>query len=292
MPESVECQICQSTKTGLIQDTHVSLNSAGFDLVKCAQCGLVYLNPQPVNEEIRELYSDDYFIQWYSSEEKRQFSKNYFHDLFTQNQLLNNGRGKLLDIGCGMGFFLEVAREWNWDVKGVEISPYASEHCREKMGLDVHTGTLESAEYQSGEFNVITAFDVLEHLTDLPGFLSSVRRILKKDGRFILIVPNYDSPVFQLDRIICGLKKAPMPNIPEHLTYFTSDTLTKLFQRNGLHAEMVTTTGANDEGEYMRVRGGVMAAVRTLLNNISYKYGNCTNRRESILAVAHKNSEN
>jgi len=288
MPESVTCQICGSTETRLIQDTHVSLNSTAIELVKCVQCGLVYLNPQPVDEEIRQLYSDDYFIQWYSSEEKREFSKKFFHTLFAHNQLMTNGRGRLLDVGCGMGFFLEVAREWSWDVKGVEISPYASEHCREKMGLDVHTGTLESAEYESGEFDVITAFDVLEHLTDLPGFLSSVRRILKKDGRFLVIVPNYDSPVFQLDRIICGLKKAPMPNIPEHLTYFRSDTLEKLFQTNELRVEMLTTTGANDEGAYLRVGGGVMAAVRSLLNNISYKYGNVANRKESILAVARK----
>jgi len=291
MPESITCQNCSSEETTLIQDTYVSLHSKGIDLVRCAQCGLVYLNPQPVNEEIRELYSDDYFIQWYSSEEKRQFSKNFFLDLFGKNHLLNNGGGSLLDVGCGMGFFLEVARGWNWDVKGVEISPYASAHCREKVGLDVHTGTLDSAGYQNGYFDVITAFDVLEHLTDLPGFLSSIKRVLKKDGTFIVIVPNYHSPVFQLDRIICGLKKAPMPNIPEHLTYFTAETLKGLFENNGLRVESATTTGANDEGAYMRVSGGIMAVIRSLLNNISYQYGNLSNRRESILAVAGKGSE-
>lgn len=288
MPELIRCQICSNPKTELIQHTHVSLNSSGIDLVRCEQCGLVYLNPQPADEEISKLYSDDYFIQWYSSEDKREFSRKYFFDLFAGDPFMTDSHGNLLDVGCGMGFFLEVAREWNWNVKGVELSPYASAHCRENRNLDVHTGTLDSADYQSGYFDVITAFDVLEHLKDLHGFLSSVGRILKEDGVFIVIVPNYDGPVFQLDRIICGFKKAPMPNVPEHLTYFTAGTLTDLFQRNGLHIDTIKTIGANDDGEYMHVRGGVMALIRSFLNNICFQYGKLRNRRESLLAVARK----
>lgn len=288
MPELIKCQICSNPETELIQHTYVSLNSSEIDLVRCKQCGLVYLNPQPVDEEIRELYSDDYFIQWYSSEDKGEFSRKYFFNLFAGNPIMTNSRGNLLDVGCGMGFFLEVARTWNWDVKGVELSPFASAHCREKKNLDVHTGTLDSAGYPDSHFDVITAFDVLEHLKDLHGFLSSVARILKEDGMFIVLVPNYDSPVFQLDRVLCGLKKAPMPNVPEHLTYFTAGTLTALFQKNGLHIDTITTTGANDDGEYMRVRGGVMALVRSFLNSVCFQYGKLSNRRESLLAVARK----
>lgn len=288
MPTSVQCQICSGSETRRIQNTFVRFSSAEIDLVKCARCGLVYLNPQPDENQIGRLYSDEYFIKWYSSEKKREFSKKFFLRLFRGNGLMTKGGGNLLEIGCGMGFFLEVAREWKWNVKGVEISPYASSHCRKMLGFDVHNGTLETAGYQSGYFDIITAFDVLEHLTDLPGFMSFVKKILKKDGRFVVIVPNYDSPVFQLDRIICGLKKAPLPNVPEHLTYFTRGTLKRLFEGSGLVVENIFTVPANDEGEYLWIRGGAMAVLRSVLNNVCYQFGKLSSSREAILAIARK----
>lgn len=286
MVEIVQCQVCSNTETNLIQNTHVGLGSAEINLVKCKQCGLVYLNPQPTKNEIEQLYSDEYFLQWYSTEEKRNFSKQFFRDLFIKNKLILNAGCKVLDIGCGMGFFLEVAREWLCEVKGVEISEYASKYCQEKLNLDVHYGTLKTANYPSEYFDVITAFDVLEHLEKLPDFLSIVKNIMKKDGIFIVLVPNYNSTVFQMDRIICGLKKAPMPNVPEHLTYFTIDSLERLLRKHGFQIKKILSAGANDDYEFLRIQGSLPAIVKSVLCNLSYLLGKLSNRRETILAVA------
>lgn len=288
MPRKIQCQLCSGTDSTVIQSTSVFSNSVELNLVKCLQCGLVYLNPQPQIDEIVQLYSKKYFIRWYSTPEKREFSKNFFRDLFNQNSLLTNRGHKLLDLGCGMGYLLEVAREWGYDAKGVEISAYAATYCREQLSFDVHCGPLETASYHSDYFDIITAFDFLEHITELSLFLPRLARVLKPEGLFIVLVPNYDSLVFQLDRNICRLKKAPLPNVPEHLTYFSLSTLKQLLQRYGFKVERIFTTAANDEGKYLSMRGSPGAVLRAILNTFCYLLGRMSNRREAILAVARK----
>ncbi|MFX0133857.1 MAG: class I SAM-dependent methyltransferase [Candidatus Hodarchaeota archaeon] len=288
MVKTVQCEICSNTETTLIQNTHISLGSAEIDLVRCNQCGLVYLNPQPTEDEIKQLYSDDYFIQWYSTEKKREFSKQFFRNLLIKNKLLLNAGCNILDIGCGMGFFLEVVKDLGYDVKGVDISPYAARYCRDKFNFDIHCGTLETANYQSNYFDIITGLDFLEHINGYSRFFIELKRVLKPDGMFIVIVPNYDSLVFQLDRIICKLKKSPLPNVPEHITYFTFSTLRNLFQINGFKVDKVISTKANDEGEYLHMKGSPTAVLRSLLNKFCYLLGNVSNRKEAILAVGKK----
>jgi len=288
MPEVTQCQVCSSTEPIFIQSSYVYLNSAELNLVKCAKCGLVYLNPQPAGVEIENLYSKEYFIKWYGTEKKRGFSKNFFRRLMKLSGLNPKPGQKLLDVGCGMGFFLEVAREWGWEGKGVEIAPYAVNYCGERLNFNVHCGSLETASYPNDDFNIVTAFDFLEHISGLSSFLSEVKRILKKEGQFIVLVPNYDSLVFQLDRNICRLKKLPLTNVPEHLTYFTLSSLKQLLEENGFKLKKLLTTDANDEGEYLLLRGAPKAVLRALLNNVCYLVGKMSNRQEAILAIAKK----
>ena len=288
MPEIAECHICSGTESIFIQSSYVYLNSVELNLVKCAQCGLIYLNPQPAGDEIEKLYSKEYFLKWYSSEEKREFSKNFFRKLLSQNGLTTNTGHSVLDIGCGMGYFLEVAREWGWDAKGVEISPYAARYCREKLNFDVHCGTLETANYHNDYFDIITAFDFLEHISELSRFFPALKRVLKPDGMFIVVVPNYDGLVFQLERTICKLKKAPLSNVPEHITYFSLSTFKKLLENYGFIAAKILTTNANDDYQYLSIRGNPKAALRAFITKICYILGKLSNRREAILAVAKK----
>jgi len=289
MPESTRCPICQDTKSSFIQSSHVYLNSVELNLVRCVQCGLVYLNPQPESDEIEGLYSEEYFMQWYSTEEKREFSKEFFRKLLTENDLIKkNTHLNLLDIGCGMGFFLEVAREFGFDAQGVDISPYAAKHCQEKLDFEIRCETLELADYQDDYFDIVTAFDFLEHIRELSGFLTMVKKVLKNEGMFIVLVPNYDSLVFQLDRVICKLKKSPLPNIPEHLTYFTISTLKEILHKKGFKVEKILTIQANDERQFFSFNGSPKAILRSMVDNVFRLLGKISNRREALLAVGKK----
>lgn len=288
MNTSTQCKICSGNNSKVIQPTYVTFNSKKINFVKCQDCGLIYLHPQLTAEEIKQLYSDDYFIKWYNSEEKRAFSKNYFNQLLTRKNIQIPKGSQLLDIGCGMGFFLEVAQQRNCIAKGVEISQYASAHCKEKLHFDVHHGTLETADFDNEIFDTITAFDVLEHLLEPSNLLDRVNKICKKNGTLMVIVPNYDSLIYQFEIAICKLKKEALPNIPEHLTYFTRDTLKKLLEKHGFKIQKLVSVDANDEGERFRLHGNMMALFRGKLTKVCFYLGKMTNRRDAILAVAKK----
>lgn len=288
MPLIVSCPLCTHTKTSVIQRTGVYLDGVEFDLVRCCNCTAVYLNPQPTEVEIEKIYSEDYFLQWYSSEQKREFSKQFFRKLLKQNGIQINNGDHLLDIGCGMGFFLEVARELSSTAKGVEISRYACSHCRQKLGLDVYCGDLKAAPFPAESFDVITAFDVLEHLTGPKSFLERVRRILKVKGQFIVLVPNYGSLVFKLNLRICALKNQPFPNVPEHLTYFTRQSLRRLLESRGFIIRKIVSTGANAEKGLFSFGWSPMGISRAIAEHLCNLTGRIINRQEMILAVAEK----
>jgi len=255
-------------------------------LVKCRQCGLIYLSPRPDSEEARALYSQSYFLKWYSDPQKRQSEKRYFRRLLRRREIRSNRTCNALDVGCGLGAFMEAARESEWKVIGVEPSDYAARYCREQLGFPVHQGTIKEVNLPEKYFDVVAAFDVLEHVEGLSEFLSSLRRTLKSQGRFVVLVPNYEGLVFQLGRILHKLKKSPLPNTPEHLTYFTMKSLRRLLQVNGFCIKSIVSTDANDQGGYLRCGGGVMAFSRTVVNYACFWIGKITNRREAILAVA------
>ncbi|MFP4083162.1 MAG: class I SAM-dependent methyltransferase [Candidatus Aminicenantes bacterium] len=288
MPENTPCQICSNSELITIQSSYVFMNSIELNLTRCPECGLVFLNPQPTSTEAENLYSKEYFIRWYGTEKKREFSKNFFRNLLRGNKIKAKASERLLDVGCGMGFFLEVAREWGWHAQGVEISKYAARYCKEHLHFNVYSGTLETANYPKDYFDIITAFDFLEHISNISRFLSEARRILKEDGIFMVLVPNYQSLVFQLDRIICKWMKLPLSNVPEHLTYFTPYTLRRLLEKSSFRIDRLSTVDANDEAEYLVLKGTPRAFLRALLNNVFYLWGKISHRREAIFVMAKK----
>lgn len=131
-------------------------------------------------------------------------------------------KGKLIDVGCGTGNFLHLAKKTGFDVWGVEISAWASEYARKKRGLRVITGTLEETNFQKSFFDVATIFDVLEHVDDPLNTLKKINRILKSDGWIFLTVPNFYRIFWRLDP-----KKDDIFS-KEHLYYFTPRTLSEM----------------------------------------------------------------
>ena len=132
-------------------------------------------------------------------------------------------KGKLLDIGCGFGFFLNAARKFNWQVSGVELSKPAVQYAQDFYNLDIFNGEVENANYPKHTFNVITFWDVLEHVLNPATFLSSVQQILKKDGLIAFSIPNISS---MLARLAKGKWWTLRPE--QHLWHFTLQTLKQL----------------------------------------------------------------
>jgi 2-polyprenyl-3-methyl-5-hydroxy-6-metoxy-1,4-benzoquinol methylase len=158
-------------------------------LLECPQCGLCFLEIKQV--ELKSLYGKDYYqerAQYYFGEGNiRQFRKglHILHQLKPQ-------KGKLLDVGCGLGMFVKLAKHDGWEAKGVEISPFACAQAR-KDGLEVIEGELENLHLPSESFDVVTLWDAIEHFSDPFIKIKEIWRILKKDGLILLNTPNENS---------------------------------------------------------------------------------------------------
>jgi SAM-dependent methyltransferase len=201
--EQVACALCGSREEELVYslpDWMLENKTVQARLVRCLRCGLIYQNPRPTPNEIDRFYPDNYSPYTASDDDGR---KSWLLRKAVQVGLERRYRwatqmhpsgGRLLDVGCATGIVLDyIQRKPGWTVSGVDISNTAAEVARQKYGLEVFTGTLESAHFDDCTMDVVTLWDVLEHLFDPGGTLDEIRRILKPGGLLVIRVPNADS---------------------------------------------------------------------------------------------------
>lgn len=228
-----------------------------FDVVRCA-CGFAYVDPRPDPASIGRMYDDpDYYLSGYTLGVE---TRGYFErkdELITHYETVARdlareagGTGDLLELGSAGGFFLAGARRAGFRVRGVEISPQAAESSRRDLGLDVHSGRLEDAPFESRSFDVAYADNVLEHTTAPAAVLARLRELLRPGGHLVVIVPTYvNSPYFRLllrarrllpqrflgQPLLKILKSGPDGDsgAPYHLLEFDRRTVVLLVRRAG-----------------------------------------------------------
>jgi 2-polyprenyl-3-methyl-5-hydroxy-6-metoxy-1,4-benzoquinol methylase len=144
---------------------------------------------------------------------------------------------KLLDVGCGIGYFLDVAKKRGWEVYGTEYTDEAVTICSNK-GIQMHQGKLDPANYTPEMFDVITSFEVIEHINNPMEENGNFSELLRKGGLVYMTTPNFDSLLrYRLK------EKYNVIRYPEHLSYYTPKTLSSLFKRNGFKKYRIETTG-------------------------------------------------
>lgn len=208
----------------------------GFSLVECSGCSLVYVADPPSGDELRRLYSSEsgYHTSLFNlaspdSIARRAAAREYF-------EILSKFRsgGSILDIGCSSGFFLIQARDGGWKARGLEVSGDTARVARDQFGLDVLTGTLEEGTFPEGCFDVVTLWDVIEHVPDPVKTLALVHRILKDDGLVMFVTPNvgglFPKMAYLAGRIIGYW---PHPEPPHHLFQFSKRTAREVAKRTG-----------------------------------------------------------
>ncbi|MCU0241497.1 MAG: class I SAM-dependent methyltransferase [Vicinamibacteria bacterium] len=192
-------------------------------IVRCRACGLVYTNPRPTQEQLLRSYTR--VVDHEYSEENASRSINAHMCLHTLRRFVRAGR--LLDVGCATGFFLNAAR-MDFEVAGLEPSEWAADYARTQLRLDVHTGEIEQSDMAPGSFDVVTLIDVIEHFTDPMAVLQKIAGVLRRDGLLYLVTPNILSLSARLLRgKWWGLR-------PAHLYYFSPGTLCAMLQACGL----------------------------------------------------------
>lgn len=204
-----------------------------FQWVRCRRCGLIYLNPRPSLAEMANYYPASYEPFSRQARVKGRLSRLSYRIAVAKKCRIAAGgqeEGRLLDIGCGTGEFLLGMQQRGWEVYGLDTSADAVALTRQK-GLEVFQGRLFDAPYAERSFDLVTMWDVLEHLHDPGGYLAGVAQLLKPDGRFVVTLPNPHSLDFRLfGPVWTGL------DVPRHLYVFMRPALLALFQRAGLDA--------------------------------------------------------
>jgi SAM-dependent methyltransferase len=172
------------------------LERDGYRYARCRTCGVVRLDPLPGRSELERTFDRGYFVGGdrggyldYARDEPIH-RENARARLRWIEAARPGAPGRLLDIGCALGFFLDEARRAGWDVAGAELSAWAGEQARQRFGLDVVREPASKLAREAGSYDVVAFFQVLEHLSDPYGALDVARRLLRPGG--LLIVETWD----------------------------------------------------------------------------------------------------
>ena len=239
------CLVCQDAAARL------RYRLPAFSIYQCGRCSTVFLWPLPSEEAIRATFAELYQGGATMLPELKGYYDFCFDDSPT-NPLVrtyeewldgverHQPRGRLLDVGCGTGLFLAVARRRGWDVTGVDGSVDATDYARQRFGLDVQTADFETFAAGSARFDAITMWDIVEHARDPVRLLAAARRALAPGGVLGLSTPNQRSI---LDLVAGGFYRLSGGRatralekfyVDQHFLYFDPDTLAGALGRAGL----------------------------------------------------------
>lgn len=207
---------------GLIPTTD-AYGTALSDIARCPACGHMQLADMPADAVLAEAYGDA-ASEDYVDEEAGQRE--------TARRILDRVErqvppGRLLDLGCWVGFLLAEARDRGWAVQGVEPSAWASSYARERLGLDVVQDDLFSAPLPEGTFDAVVLGDVIEHLPRPAEALERIASLLAPGGVVVMMLPDAGS------RLARTLGARWWSVIPTHVQYFTRASMTRLLRDAG-----------------------------------------------------------
>jgi SAM-dependent methyltransferase len=201
------------------------------DIVCCERCGHMQLDPMPPEAELLASYegvaSEDYVVE---APGQRATA-----DRILTRIEAHAKPGRLLDLGCWVGYFLDQGRRRGWNPLGVEPSVYAARYAERELGLEVrHAGLLE-AELPEDEFAAVFMGDVIEHLPAAGEAIARARRSIAPGGVLALVLPDAGSRVARL------LGRRWWSVIPTHVHYFTRHSIGTLLRRQGFEVLEVGT---------------------------------------------------
>jgi 2-polyprenyl-3-methyl-5-hydroxy-6-metoxy-1,4-benzoquinol methylase len=234
--EHIACPACGGKNHKLVfksKDFRLKTSADIFSVVKCLDCGFLFLNPRPLRSEVIHAYTLDF----HKSDEtilykfiKPCFSISEESNIRALKEYKESGR--LLDVGCGNGSFILAMQEKGYDVWGVELNLEAKKFTSQGLEGRISYQEIEECRFPPNSFDIITMFQSLEHIYDLSTTLKEIRRILKDDGIVFICVPNADFFEFRL----FGPYNYNL-EVPRHLYFFTKKSLSALLLKNGFRPD-------------------------------------------------------
>jgi SAM-dependent methyltransferase len=234
--EKAFCGICGADSPTHFLNRRDRFSGDLFEYVFCQNCGHIYLDPRPSPSEIIAYYPEGY-ESYDVLDDSRPAMEQWHIRQMLERQLnfvekISGQRGSLLDVGCAAGKFMLAAEERGWRVKGVELVEEVARIAREKYKLNVSTGSFDALDETGNHYDVITMWDVLEHLPSPASALRRANLFLKADGVLVFSIPNLAS----FDRRIFGPAWIGW-DAPRHFYLFSEQDIARLLQETGFSFE-------------------------------------------------------
>ncbi len=232
------CPLCDQASDGT-----VFAERQGFTYARCPNCTMVYMSPRLIDEIHDHRMRND------------PNARNSFHAQLAQAENPEDRslkalimrlkaavpRGKLIDIGCGLGKFLLLGRTAGYVVSGIELHAFAAAQARSN-GLTVLEKDLQDLDLAPGSIDLVTSFDLIGKLQTPLAFLREVHRVLKPKGRLLLTCPNMESLAAQL----LGVENVDALEAPTQINWFTRQTLTAMLRQANFRVLDISSNGMSD----------------------------------------------
>ena len=240
--DGTQCDLCGSI------DWRSKYILDGINVVECKSCSLITLSYIPTLEELRAMYAEQYFQERKSYffdnpviDQTKQLSNECIHDFCHGLKLLKRfkSKGRLLDVGCGIGIFMALAKKEGWEISGMDISSYSIKMARDILGIEAILGDLTESVFEERSFDIVTLWDTLEHFSNPSEQLQEIWRILKNDGILLINTPNESSLLKLMAatffKLSFGRFDYPARKLYHryHLFYYTPHTIQALMKKNG-----------------------------------------------------------
>jgi 2-polyprenyl-3-methyl-5-hydroxy-6-metoxy-1,4-benzoquinol methylase len=262
----VRCNLCGADDGETLFEAGVAQHN---QIVKCRHCGLMYSNPRkrPADQDLVKDYDPDLTrnAEEYdpSRFDKERMQVRDYADTRRYLKQLYPQRGKLIELGCGMGFLLKAFAEDGWDVTGIEPDRGFCDYIERKQGLRALPAILEDSGIPDNSVDVTVFLHVIEHVPDPLATLQAIFRVLKPGGHLVLETPRYDSLMFKL----LGKRERSL-SCDGHIYFFTTETLCMLTEKAGFRTKQWRYVGRSLSMDRLAWNLGVMSkskAVRKAL---------------------------
>jgi len=244
----VPCPVCAGTRTTRWIEAppspdvrHRFAPDATIAIERCEACGLRFTNPRPADEDLASFYPEDYGPHLREAApadapSRRKVRASWAPRHAARGDLPPHGRDRLLDFGCGSGRYLARMRQRGFDVHGHDASEATVRALRDRLGIPATSGPFPPPELEGHGFDLVTAWQVLEHLPDPVATLDALRGVLAPGGKLVATVPNADAGAARwFGPAWYGL------DLPRHLSHFDATTLRDTLARAGFAVEGLGT---------------------------------------------------
>ncbi|MBC7946653.1 MAG: class I SAM-dependent methyltransferase [Chitinophagaceae bacterium] len=233
------CPVCASVDIRNVMDVKDnSVSGEMFKVAECGQCALRFTQDVPSESAIGRYYKSEDYIS-HSNTSKGIINRIYQlvrkRTMASKRQLVERmtgrNKGKMLDLGSGIGSFVNEMRQHGWEARGLEPDPGARANAKEQYSIELEdTGAFKTL--IPGSFDAVTMWHVLEHVHDLHGYIKQLRTIIREDGKLLIAVPNYTSA----DANVYGEFWAAY-DVPRHLYHFSPKSIQVLMEKNDMKVD-------------------------------------------------------